>query len=463
MFKPPWTFRRGYVEHLFMDADVLVRIGAELAEAYPLRSLAIPGLKTSNAAELAGHSWLTQIDSISTTGSAAALAKLLASPYLTSLKRLRISTSAGALPKLLALPALRSVNALDLDVPDDRHAAALALAAAGPSALEELAFGSAPNGWGSATGQRSTTSTPAGDALAVLLESPRLATLRRLHLHEAGDARFTDALARLAHLDDLRLDGIEDREVAALAVVPCLAQLRRLSLDAVGPHAVRALTSVALPRLTHLVLENRLGSVEANVLPGWLRALHAPALRSLHLPECPIDPGLAGALAAVGSPNLVELEVSGTSVDVRALESLAGSSLMKGLLTFSCSGGAEAQAIERVRALLRAPLPSLQRLAIGDAPRGDQADEAIALLAGASLPGLRHLGFSYAGNIPSFGSAGARALLAGGLQELAVLYVNPTGVSPALRRDLEKRYAIYPGASWSSDRLPFVARGVMEA
>ena len=462
-FKPPWTFCRGYVEHLFVDADALVNIGAELARAYPIRSLAIPGLKTGNAAELAGQSWLSQIVSLSTTGSAAAVTKLLASPHLTGLKRLRLSTTAASLPKVFALPALHTLRALDLDVPDDRRAAALALADGGPLALEELTFGSTPNGWGSATGQRTTRSTPAGDAIAVLLESPRMANVRKLRLHETGDARFADALGELGHLEDLHVSSLEDHEVAMLAVLPCSRRLRRLSLDAVGPAAIRAFSGVELPRLTHLVLENRLGSVKANVLPSWFSALRAPALRSLHLPECPIEREFVRALVAIDAPNLVELEISGTSVDARALEALAGSPLMQRLLTFSCSGGAESQASDRVHALLRTPLPRLQRLAIGDAPRGDQADEAIALLARSSLPELRHLGFSYAGNIPSFGSPGARALLASSVGELAILYVNPTGVSTALRRELEIRFAIHPGASWSSDRLPFVARGVMEA
>jgi len=132
------------------------------------------------------------------------------------------------------------------------------------------------------------------------------------------------------------------------------------------------------------------------------------------------------------------------------------------LMTLSITCGAAPLA--DVKAIAAASLPRLQRLAIANAPHAEAADAAIGSLAGsAGLLELRHLYFYYAGNHASFGNDGAKALLARSDSRVAILYINPSGLSAGTRKKLEARFALYPGADWESPHLPFVSRGHLEA
>jgi uncharacterized protein (TIGR02996 family) len=462
-FKPPWTFRRGFVEHVFATAETLLDHGAALADEHPIRSLALDELTVAGATALASQSWLDGVDSLSTGAPRAALAALLKSPRL-HLRRLRISVDAASLRPLLALPAVARLRALDVDVRDDRAAAAIALAESAPETLEELRLDSRPNNWGSATGQRTQSAKVAGAALSQLLRAGRLSHLRALAV-DALDASAVQALREHPALEDVSASTLPD-EVGALLVSDVLPKLRRLRLQWVGPRCGESLASARADRLVDLELSRWRpfeGEQGLERPPLSLRAMHAPELRRLRLRDCGFDRVVVEGLCQLSAPCLTSVALTDTrnlvSAAPGAVESLVKAPLVARLISLSidCADASLADA----RAVAAASLPELRRLSISTAPRGEQADLAIRALADSSgFPELRHLYFLHAGNLPSFGTDGAEALLARD-SELAILYVNPTGLAPGVRKKLEQRYAVYPGATWTSDRLPFVSHGYL--
>lgn len=460
-FKPPWTFRRGFVEHLFAKAPLLVEHGAAIASRHPVRSLAVEKLSAAASRALAREAWLASIDALSTDGSRAALAPLLTAPSL-ALRRLRVSLPAEAVGAVLASPALRALEALALDVPDDRAAAARALGEAAPPTLTTLALGSAPNSWGSATGQRREAASEAGDALAPMLRSERLARLRTLTL-DALDADAVDALAALPALEDLTVLGPSDA-IAAKVVEALLPRLRRLVLGHAGAACAAALAKASSTTLVELSLRRGIGrpAMPASATVAAVRGLRAPALVRLALSDCGFDASVAEALGALG---VASLRVGDGDTKDGAIARLCATPLALQVrsLSVTCS---RAGARSDVEAIARTVTPALQRLALDNAPRDDEADAAIGALATAAArtkPELRHLRFLHAGNLASFGTAGARALLEHAPDALCLLYVNPTGVAGGTRKKLEERFRVHPGADWTTGRLAFVARGHLEA
>jgi len=309
LFKPPWTFRRGFVEHLFATADTLVEHGAALAEQYPIRSLAIDKLTAESAKALSVQPWMQFIDSLSTGSPAAPLRVLLSSERLRP-KHLRISVKGSSLRSLLELPALSELRTLVVDVPDDRAAAATALAVAAPTTLERLRFESRPNPWGSATGQRTQAAKDAGVALAQMLGSGRLGRLRSLAL-DVLDAATVEALADYAELDELTVKALPDSIGPAL-ISKVLPHLRSLRLDWVGAETGKAFALAQAPRLEDLALKRWISPPDENrfdLQPLDLRHLHAPALRRLQLTNCGFDTEVIDGLHALAPPRLAALSL----------------------------------------------------------------------------------------------------------------------------------------------------------
>jgi hypothetical protein len=413
------------------------------------------------AASLAAASWIVNVDAISTNASLAALSVLLGAPGL-RLRRLRISLKAAAIPALLELPALAGLLSLHLDVPDDVRAAAIALASGGPTTLVELHLGSAPNAWGSATGQRSQDAAVIGDALAPLLSSERLARLQTLVL-DTIDAASIEALAAHPTLEALTVGRPSD-ELAARIAAEVLPRLSRLSLGHAGPACARSLALVTAPRLRALSLSRGIGEkpMSAADARAAVAGLSAPELRTLRLSDCNVDRSVAAALGDLSAPHLGTLSLDGDEAGSGVVGTLVTGPLAPRLMTLSVTCGTSASG--DVLAIASATLPALQRLSITNAPRDAAADAAIGSLGRSSgHPELRQLHFYHAGNLPSFGTAGAKSLLEVSNWHLGILYINPTGVAAGTRKKLEDRYCVYPGASWQSVHLPFVARGHLEA
>jgi uncharacterized protein (TIGR02996 family) len=465
-FKPPWTFRRGFVEHMFATGEQIAAAGAAIAEDHPVRSLAVSKLTKATAAALLQLPWLRFVENLSTDASPAALTVLLTSPAV-RIRRLRISVEGRALAGLLALHAVAHLRALDVDVVDDQAAAAAALADGAPTSLEELRFGSAPTGWGSATGQRTTSARQAGPELGRALRSVRLAHLRRLALEGVEDAAAdaaAEALAEHPALEELSTGRSVSDPVAARLASCVIPRLRALRLEQAGPACAASIASARAPRLIELVLEPGTGQrMPANATRDALAGLDAPELRALRLRGCGLDAGVVSAIQGMHAPRLASLDLLATLEVVPAgtLKALVEGPLASRLstLSFTCSPSSLAD----VRAIADATLPALRRLSLVNAPRDGEADVAIRALAEcAGMPELRHLGFRHAGNIASFGNDGGGALLTT-RSNLAILYVNPTGMTAATRKKLSARFAVYPGADWTTDWLPFVARGHLEA
>lgn len=438
-----YAVRRGFLEHVVAPASVLLERGAALAEEHPIRSIAIDRLSEPAAVALATQSWLRNVDSLTVvladphaTVPTPTLTSLLSSPHL-RLRRLWVAVAPQDFASLLALPSLADLTALRVGSPSSRaDAVAAALAEGAPPSLEELQLGDA------------------GPALGTMMRSPRLARLQSL---APGDIDVEGARALADHplLESLVVPLFHPSdEAAAVIVESVLPRLLKLSLGRLGERAAASLVGRSAPMLAELALHKAPAPLRA------LGSLDAPRLRRLLLFQCGFDVATVEALSGMRAADLVALDLADRPSE-GAVQALSAAPFAKRLRTLMLECGDAP--LDDVRAVASAGLTQLRRLSVANAPREADADLGLAAMTTpGSLPDLRLLRYLYAGNRPSFGRAGAEALLASP-GRLGVLFANVTGVPAGLKKRLLARFAVTHADEWTSTRLPLVNRGYLAA
>jgi uncharacterized protein (TIGR02996 family) len=439
-----WTFRRGFIDEVTVEAEVLVAQAENLLAAAPIQSLRLHNAGAVSE-ELAACPQLARVKALhfgSDDGDSEplgdeGLVALAASPHLAGLEALTFSMEqigGDGLQALARAPWLAGLRRLALpnnEVGADALASFLAVAP-----LQEL---EALNlDW---TGAGSET-------VAVLAQSAPLAMLRELSLANNKIGRDGPALlataGRLPRLSvlDLNCTYLKPGSLQPLSGSPLLAQLTELRLasnnDLEAGDLSALLESSALPALKALVLGSvKMGDAAAQVVA------RCAALQGLTRLEIPCG-GLSadGVKALAASPHLTNLETlnlfsnKGTSA---AAEALAASATMANLRSLTVSNNsitddgaqalAQSQHLTKLRALsLRAnaltvagikalaaspALRHLQSLDLGYLGLPDEAAEALA--GSATLANLESL--VLASN--KISGAGARALASS--TELALL------------------------------------------
>jgi len=257
-----WTFRRGFLDELAIaPAELLARADAASRELRHLRAL---------ACRWRGGREPERGD---------AIARIAALPALAGLERLVVSAHHVGPAGIRALGQLSRLRELTLDDTGTGDPGIAELVASGFAALESL-------------GLISNRVTDAG-AMA-LARWPQLARLRELDLSsidvyhptcnqigDLGAQAIASAARQLALLDLGENAAIGDGAARALAAMPQLATLSRLTLEfsAIGSRGARDLaTSPHLARLEHLDLGHT--AIDDEAVPDLLAM---PQLRSLPL------------------------------------------------------------------------------------------------------------------------------------------------------------------------------------
>jgi uncharacterized protein (TIGR02996 family) len=383
------VFRRGFIEEVTLDAQVLVARAAEIFGAAPIDSLRIHEAG-SLAAELAACPSLARVRRLH-IGSAdgdseplgdAGLAALAASPHLAGLEALsfgmeQIGEGLQALAGASWIGSLRSLDLSGNEIGDD--ALTSFLSDAPLRRLERLVL----DGTGAGLG-----------AVQALAEADRFGELRVLDLsnNQIGGAGLA-SLAGSAHLPRLaalNLNGayLEPGSLGPLGTAPWFAQLTELRL--VGNNKLELndlealLGAPSFPRLTALALgSGKFGDAGAKTVAA---ATVLRELTQLDVPSCGLTS--AGVAALAQSPNLTKLRAlelfsnKGTSA---AAVAVATSPVMANLRRLGLSNNGITD--EGAEALARSKhLTQLCSLSL----RANQiTDKGIAALAASST--LRHL------------------------------------------------------------------------
>ncbi len=333
-----WTFRRGFIEGVILEAATFVERAEEIVRALPVEYLGV-------------------------LNAGAVIDEFAACPSLRSFRRLHFGIDDG-----------------DSEPLGDEGAAVLARS---PhlSGLERLTLAMEQIG---------------GEGLCALAGAPWLRSLRQLGLtqNEVGDDALSSffAEAALENLEVLKLDGAgaEDEAITVLAG-RSLGNLRVLELqnNIFGEAGLAALAaSTGLPRL------NVLDLFGADLKTGSLKPLHDSPLLSrlarlrIHGNNKLDTSDLSGLLGSASFPALEELELGSVKLGDEGAKMVARAPVLRQLthLGFTCSGLSG----EGVKALVSSPhLTKLETLNLFSNKGTSAAAQAIA--ASSTLSGLRQL------------------------------------------------------------------------
>jgi uncharacterized protein (TIGR02996 family) len=386
------TFRRGFVSHLFIDAQTLPEAADAAFTVAPLDGLIV--LKARGSVQrLAACSHLQRLAELIIGGGIDGsygllgddLRHLVACPHLGRLRRLGLFRSRirfDHFQSLVESPLFARLTRLHLircEFSEGAGVRAAEALAASPASrgLEELSL-------------EATDVLSAG--LRALVASPHLAGLKSLLLFSIGSCKVLAAFGQLAglrsltlgHLHDDRRHLLDDEDVAALAVAPWVSGLRELNLTSnyIEDAGVAALAaSHHLGRLRVLDLQgNRIGVAGFQALAA---SPNLAGLRTLRLSDnrC----GDAGVEALAASPSLRGLrvlEVGGGGVGDASVRALAAAGLveLRELLVISAAnvGGGPGITNEGARSLLWSPhLTRLTRLTLRGTSISDKLKEGL--------------------------------------------------------------------------------------
>jgi uncharacterized protein (TIGR02996 family) len=248
-----WSFRRGFVEAIDVDARRFLARAEEVFRLAPVRFVRLEGLRSDDLAAIAALPSLGRLAVLEAPGNYrhAGCRKLFASPHLANLRGLAVQEApfgAAGLAALLDALALTGLTHLDLGgtgVGD----AGVELLSRSDKCDNLVALDLRGNGL-------------TARAIRALDRSPHLGKLRRLGLwyNRLGDEGLAEFIrlplfARLTHLS-LGNNGFTAHGLRALAAAPALASVRTLWL---GVDRYGAPGIVVLVRSPHLHREARLG------------------------------------------------------------------------------------------------------------------------------------------------------------------------------------------------------------
>jgi uncharacterized protein (TIGR02996 family) len=460
-YAPPWTFRNGFVYHLFTPPEVLIKHGETITKNHPITSLAIHKAKADEASAIAELPWLAAISSVSTTGSDSSLVKIFKSNHLKKLERLHLSCSASALLKLLSLSALQNLHYLSLDIVDNLHDAMMALCDYNPSNLQTLRLGSEMKDWGSATGQRSQKVIPPGDAYIKLLSQPYMQKIESLSLYSKSirpqDKQTVAAITKLKALKSLTISFEKDTIAAPLLNNEIASHLESLDIIDSPSTMIKTFPVTTFTKLKSLSIEvdwDEIDPADSKYIHTLLTRLKMPQLQELSLKNFKIDTKCFSLLSDGRLPELKSLHCD-SEMEPEAVKELSPISNQLISLYLNCDDNLPA-----VEHICKLPLSNLRRLLMYFAPRGEDTINALQNIVNSKhYPMLTQLEFG-----SMLTDERAQILLDAQLTNLSVLYINAEStLSTPVKKALEKKYFLFIGADPSSRILPWVSKGYMEA
>jgi uncharacterized protein (TIGR02996 family) len=465
-----WEFRRGFLEHLELQADVFLRYAHGLFRRLRLRSLALRRLREFELDALAP--WCVHLRSLDLSGNRlfpGSLAAFLSSRSLADLRELHLGQTGltgEVIPVLAGCEYLRRLTTLDLGE-NDLGDASLQTLADSPhlAGLTHIDLGNLfPFSTEIERYLRNSFSSAGINALA---ESKYLTRLEHLRLnfilipvgHPAGGNTHLRYLVRspnAASLETLEMRGvgIHGDGLRALGQSPHLGRLARLDLcgNAIDADAIEELGDAAdLPRLRSLHLgHNPLGleGVQAISAASWLERL-----TTLELPGVCLDPDVEVLAKTPAVANLRQLNLArhenielyrdeldalmSAGITAAGAAHLAASPHLGQLLSLNLSG--DLLGDEGVEALAAGGnLSRLLRLNLAGVGMTDRG--ALALARAARLGGLS--GLNLEGN--PIGPAGARALVESPcLRNLTFLALSADALDQESLALLGERFGMY--------------------